>query len=408
MKKNAKICKVCASHKLKKFIDFGAMPIAHNLLRTLTSKEEEHPLVLHICCDCGMIQIVAPVPPEKLYTEYNYCFSSWKPPFHAAQEVDILKKHISALRVLEIGCNDGYFLDHLKQGGLDAVGVEPNTFAATQARANGHTVYEMFFTKQTAQTILAQEQKQFDAIAARHVLEHIDDCDDFFAAIDKLLTPDGVLLIEVPDFEFALRVGDCTAIWEEEPSYFTEKTLVHLLARYSFSPLYTQRIEYSGGALVIVAQRDPVASSIISTQTIPLWEKYAPSVWQYKEDSQRILSQFAAGGGRIVLYGAGCAACTLVNGLDLGKVINICVDDQPEKQHKFLPGSHIPVYPLENSILQNYHGSLLFLLSVNNENEAKVSKKIRERYPNAEMFSVRSPKDVRAELANFAKNHNFH
>ena len=76
--KNIK-CKCCESKRLEVLIDFGMQPIAHNLL---DDKGQEdicmHPLCLHYCEECGFIQINNPIPPEQLYTKYNYCFSTWK------------------------------------------------------------------------------------------------------------------------------------------------------------------------------------------------------------------------------------------------------------------------------------------------------------------------------------------
>ncbi|MBI5625220.1 MAG: hypothetical protein HY924_15690 [Elusimicrobia bacterium] len=52
-------CNACGAARLEKLIDFGPIPIAHRF-RTQSSGPEEfrHPMVLHLCDDCGLVQII--------------------------------------------------------------------------------------------------------------------------------------------------------------------------------------------------------------------------------------------------------------------------------------------------------------------------------------------------------------
>jgi len=75
-----------------------------------------------------------------------------------------------------------------------------------------------------------------------------------------------------------------------------------------------------------------------------------------------------AAGHRVVLYG--CLASTLVDGLALGGLINFAVDDQTERQGRHMPDSGLEIHPSEN--LDKDVRPTVYLLAVNNENDAKV------------------------------------
>ncbi|HLY64875.1 MAG TPA: D-mycarose 3-C-methyltransferase, partial [Chloroflexota bacterium] len=72
----------------------------------------------------------------------------------------------------------------------------------------------------------------------------------------------------------------------------------------------------------------------------------------------------------------GCRACTLTNGLQLGPHIDFAVDDQLERQGKYMPGSRLLVRSPES--LGQQAEATLCLLAVNQENDAKVKRQASE------------------------------
>ena len=73
-----------------------------------------------------------------------------------------------------------------------------------------------------------------------------------------------------------------------------------------------------------------------------------------------------------MLYGAGCRACSLVNFTGIGPFLTCAVDDQVEKQDRFIPGARLPIRP--SSQLYD-SGADLCLLAVNSENEDAVIRR---------------------------------
>ncbi|HLY65058.1 MAG TPA: methyltransferase domain-containing protein, partial [Chloroflexota bacterium] len=248
-------CRACLGTDLIPLLDLGQQPIAHRMLTSPDESEFVHWLALDYCRTCGFSQISDPIPPDVLYLDYNYCFSSWKPQPHMLDELDLMRANSAHGSVFEVGCNDGTFLKLLRDEGFPVVsGVEPNPFARAAAEDHGLTVFGGLLGPDVCREAVAQVGA-FEFVVARQVLEHITDLHGYFASARQLLRPDGMLMLELPDFEIALRAGDCSALWEEHVNYFTEPMLRGLLRRMGFELLELRRYNFSGGGMTVLARQ---------------------------------------------------------------------------------------------------------------------------------------------------------
>ena len=398
-------CRLCGAAPLALLVDLGKHPIAHRLLEK-PEPEYTHPLKLEFCEQCGLGQISHPIAPEILYKDYNYCFSSWKPEPHRETELNLITSHKPGGKVFEIGCNDGLFLEQLKlRGHPVCVGLEPNGFAAKIARESRHLpVYETFLDELTTEEALKTYGK-FDLVMARQVLEHVADIQLFFHSVNRLLAEDGMVFIDVPDVGRGLQVGDCTIAWEEHVNYFTEPVLRRALDRFGFTVIALEKFNYSGGTLAALARRKKPGDQLVAESDFrPFAKTFAQRVGDYQAKLKSTLSKAKKKFDHVVIYGVGCRACTLVNGLGLGDLIDFAVDDQVERQGKLMPGSKLPIRS-PNVLSQNGKKSLI-ILAVNQENEAKVEAKTREACKSSEVrfLSVFGPSDIQAKLEE-AGNH---
>lgn len=395
-------CRVCGGAALTPIIDLGMQPIAHRLLTGPETGEYRHRLALHACPFCGLSQICDPIPPEVLYGDYNYCFSSWKPQPHTSDEIATILDGVGDPRtrsVFEVACNDGTFLNTLRDSGFGTVvGLEPNPVASEMARSKGFTVYSRMVNDEVCREATAVHGR-FDVVVARQVVEHLWDLPGFFRCVDTLLADDGYLFIDVPDFDVALAAADCSAVWEEHVNYFTEPVLAYAFARFGYHPLGLKRYNFSGGALAVLARRAPQAAAPPKLP-VELWERtvtFDARVRRYGDALRRALTAHRARGARVVLYGVGCRACTIVNGLDVGPLIDFAIDDQSERQGKLMPGSKLGIR--SPRAVSGPETPLLCLLAVNEENESAVKARLKPLVKGPVSFaSLLSPNDISGEL----------
>ncbi|PKP14120.1 MAG: methyltransferase [Bacteroidetes bacterium HGW-Bacteroidetes-3] len=100
--------------------------------------------------------------------------------------------------LLDVGCGTGDFLLVCKNNGWKVTGVEPNAKAKISAenKLKGAFVSEIY-----SEIIQLNNEKQFDVITLWHVLEHVPNLDEYISTLKKLLKPNGILIVAVPNFK---------------------------------------------------------------------------------------------------------------------------------------------------------------------------------------------------------------
>lgn len=191
-------CPVCKSRSIKPFRNCKDFTVSHE---TFT---------INKCDECSLA-ITSPRPDtEKLgsyYQSEEYISHSGKsagllgPLYTLARKyalnwkAGIVKNNASQGSALDFGCGTGEFLSTLKATGWNVEGVEPSDLARAKSKAI------------TAQEIHASLEgisgKQFDAITAWHVIEHVADLTATIAQLKGLLKKDGTIFIAVPNYESA-------------------------------------------------------------------------------------------------------------------------------------------------------------------------------------------------------------
>jgi 2-polyprenyl-3-methyl-5-hydroxy-6-metoxy-1,4-benzoquinol methylase len=394
-------CRLCGSEELLAVLDMGRMPIAHRMLERADADEERFAFSICACCNCGHTQILHPIAPAVLYAGFNYNFSSWKTEPHFADEIDTVVDVATPERVLDIGANDGRWLAGLRDRGVTTVvGIEPNPVPARIARERGLRIHEAMLDRPTAEAVRARHGS-FDVVSARQVIEHVEDLETFMRAAHSLVRDDGWLFVDVPDFAPARDAGDCSVLWEEHISYFTLPTLHALLCRSGFLPESVKRYNFSGGTIAILARRVPKGSALVvpptAAQDAGAAKRFGEAARVYGERLAIALGRARNAGARTVLYGVGVRACTATNALGLGELFETALDDQPERQGKFMPGSRLAI-----ASSQTFAGArepIVCVLAVNNENEARVRARF-DRIVGAPVTYVSpcSPADIWLDL----------
>jgi 2-polyprenyl-3-methyl-5-hydroxy-6-metoxy-1,4-benzoquinol methylase len=144
---------------------------------------------------------------------------------------------------LDIGCSVGFLLKHFQEVYCCvSAGIEPNDVHRAHAQQDGLAVYA------NLDELEKMEKERFDLISIIHVLEHLPDPVGYLAHLrERLLAPDGWLLLEVPNlyshdsFEIAHLVSYSThtlAQVLEKAGFDIVKTEQHGRPRSRLLPLY--------------------------------------------------------------------------------------------------------------------------------------------------------------------------
>ena len=111
-------CRNCNSTKLKKKVLIGNQPISSKFNNIKKKNEKKYSLDLHQCNDCNLIQLGRTAPVSQMYgSSYGYRSGISKLMVSHLKEKYLLikKKKRNCSRVLDIGSNDGTFLNFFFQ-----------------------------------------------------------------------------------------------------------------------------------------------------------------------------------------------------------------------------------------------------------------------------------------------------
>ena len=372
-------CNFCGHSDIKSIKNFGKHPIAHNLLIDPEEKVDVYSMHLVYCKHCSLIQLDKPIEPHKFYSNY-FTVSSWKPQPHIPKLIDTLLNHFQLsleTKVIEVGSNDGIFLKALREQGMtNLLGIEPAQDARTQALESGIETVGEYFNSSTAIDI-ADKHGKHDFFVSRQNLEHIEDLVSYADGMRAVLNDQALVLIEVPYFNCNLLWSDYS-IWEEHVNYFTENTLRNFFEMANIEVLHQDVTLFSGETLIFYGRYHENSLKyknryLSNDNEIELIEHYSNCADNFISDMESFLLDFKSEEGKkIALYGAGARATSFLNFLNLAKHIDFVLDDQVEKQDKFLPGESIPIISGKEINSRNIG---LVLLGVNTEIEDKVIDK---------------------------------
>lgn len=119
----------------------------------------------------------------------------------------IEKVHPLKGRLLDIGAGTGDFLVQAKGSAWDIVGIEPS------AKAKGIALKKEVTFIDTIDLI---EADSIDVVTMWHVLEHVPDVEKQIADLKRIIKPDGIIIIAVPNFKSydALHYGKFWAAYD--------------------------------------------------------------------------------------------------------------------------------------------------------------------------------------------------
>jgi D-mycarose 3-C-methyltransferase len=355
-------CRVCQQETLVEFLSLGPTPLANRFLirEQLEETEPSFPLDVHFCHTCGLVQLVDVVPAEVLFHDYPYftgVSSTMRAHFAELAEDVAQEYHVGpGSLVVDIGSNDGTLLFGFQRFGPKILGIEPAANVAATANAAGIHTINQFFDPVLSEEIV-RTRGSAHVVLATNVFAHIHHLDHFLQGVSAMLSPKGVLVIEVPYLVDILNNTEFDTIYHEHLSYFAVRPIVVILARFGMRIVGLKRIRVHGGSIRVAVQKSPAHQSPVVDQFLTLEaERRLDSIHTYHDFAQRVrmiknelvtlLRDLNARGKRIVGYGAPAKGNVLLNFCKIGPdLLDYLVDTTPFKQGRYSPGMHIPIYP---------------------------------------------------------------
>jgi len=357
-------CRSCKKHGLQIFLDLGNKPPSDRILTEQMLKQPEpfYPLEVAFCPHCSLVQILETVPPEDLFTDGYEYYSSFIPSLleHSKENVlDLIKsRNLDAdSLIIELASNDGYLLKNYVELGIPVLGIDPAPGQARAADEIGVPTLNTFFTEQLAAQ-LRDDGKKADVVHANNVLAHVADTSDFVEGIKILLKEKGVAVIEVPYVKDLVDKCEFDTIYHEHLCYFSVTALDHLFRRHGLYLNHLKKVPIHGGSLrLYIEKRESVGKTVKAflkeeasqrIDQIDYYQDFAHRVQGLKKKLIELLISLKSEGKIIAAYGAAAKGSTMINYVEIGKeIVDFVVDRNLHKHGKYMPGKHLPIFPVE-------------------------------------------------------------
>jgi hypothetical protein len=373
-------CFICQSVEVKELLNLGEQPICNRFVTSAHEEDMRFPLALGQCAACGHVQLTSYPPAAALRPRYDWITYN-EPQSHVGELVGAIEDlagitRNSALCVVAFG-NDltGEHLNH--RGFCNVWKFDLRKDLAISDRNAGVETLQAELTDIAAEK-LARFRGRSDVLIVRHVMEHTHNGRKFLTALRRLVTPQGFVVLEVPDCEMQMTLGDCTMIWEEHVHYFTPTTLKQCIRLCGYEVVEFWRPR--GSLVAITRPREANLSGPLcdfggTSEAIELGNAYARSFPGYRQRTTEWLMRHRRGEGKAALFGAGHLGCVFVNLFGLKDEIAFVADDHPKKQGLFMPGSRLPIVGSEEIVRQRVK---LCLSALSLDSEQKVAQRMFE------------------------------
>jgi SAM-dependent methyltransferase len=360
-------CLFCKAPLRHTFVDLGMSPLCESYVsrEQLNKMEPFYPLHVKVCEQCFLVQLEQYVSAEHIFTEYAY-FSSFSDSWlrHSSNYVDMISSRLglgTQSLVVELASNDGYLLQYFVKKGIPVLGVEPAVNVAKVAEQKGVSTLVKFFGCQTALEMVANGQMA-DLVIGNNVLAQVPDINDFVGGIRIVLKPGGVATLEFPHLVRLMAENQYDTIYHEHFSYFSLITVEKIFAAHGLVLFDVDEIPTHGGSIRIYLRHledtsKPVTSSVVNLRNrelaaglnkVATYTTFAEQVMESKRKLLELLIQLRRKGKHVAGYGAPGKGNTLLNYCGIRTdFLEFTVDRNPYKQGRFLPGTHIPIYPVE-------------------------------------------------------------
>lgn len=363
---NQRACPLCGSHDHQLVLPLPATPLGDRFTETEAEalSLSVFPLDVVQCKGCGHYFLPTLTDADDSYLHYLFGteHSPGLPSAFAELVADIILRRdiCEGAFVLDIGANDGSWLDCFRSHGCEVLAVEPAPQPARIASDKGIPVVQDYFSadKVRASGLLNQAPR---IVSMNYVFANIPDPLKTLRGIAEISDENTVISVLTGYHPAQLAVGMFDYVYHEHVAYFSCHDFVRMADSIGFTVTYAREIPLKGGSIHIEMQRTCpgcVQSSLFSTMLKREAWLDAPHGVQWRGIAARIRATrdamvAAIDAARramlpVIGYGASHSTTTLLYALGIEAALDFVVDDNPTKHGRFSPGTGIPVVSRES------------------------------------------------------------
>ncbi len=346
-------CRLCRSSNTFNFANLGLQPLANKYPKNLKEikKEKLFPMELLFCKNCLNVQIKKIIDRKYLFEDYYYLSSVNKGLVN--HFLNLSKKIKKNSFVVDIGSNDGVFLQHLKKRKISFLGVDPSKNVGQIANSKGLTTIIDFFNKRTVNKIIKNYGRP-DVVVASSIFTHLKNPNNFIENLKLLLSKKGTFILEIEYLKSIIAQKQFERFYFDRPFYYSLNSIDKLFSKNNLSLINFEFIKTHGGSIRCYIKNTRSAKK--SKKLIEELKKENKSINQikltnfsnlikhYTLDFNIKIIEMKKQKKFVIGYGCPARVSTITNLSKIGnKQIKYIIDDSPLKAGRFSPGMNIPI-----------------------------------------------------------------
>lgn len=363
-------CRICGSSNMVKYLDLGLMPLANNLeFTSLRAKEKERfPLQVLFCEDCALSQLSVVINPGKMFSHYTYR-SSVNGGYvkHCRKMAKELANEYSLhedRKMIDIAGNDGTLLREFRdETGIQVLNVDPASNLAAISEAQGIPTIADFWGMKVADMIF-DEMGTVDLITATNVFAHVPNMKEFISAANRVLSLNGILVIECPYLIDFIDKLEFDTIYHEHLSYVSVLPMKQLCYDCGMKIISVSKQNIHGGTIRMIITNQ--SSILTANRTVDEFinleiENGLNKVAKYtnwSDDVNAVIQNFGTSllnlkkeGFRISGFAASAKGNILLNSAGINTdIMDYICDQTPEKIGMYSPGTGIPIVHIQELV----------------------------------------------------------
>ena len=376
-------CKI-TNKKINPFMSFGKMPIANGFIEKKDFDNEFFfNMEVGFAEDISLFQLKDHPSPEQMFNSKYPFFtgSSEYMKIHFLKYAKFIKDNYlkNNCKIIEIGSNDGTFLQNFMKSNLDFIGFEPSSNVAKIANKKGIKTLNSFFNENSIEQIKEYKNKT-DVIFAANVICHVPNLPDLIKAIDKLLSREGVFIFEEPYLGSMFEKTSYDQIYDEHIFMFSGNSVQKVFNLFDMELIDLIKQPTHGGSMRYVVARKGMRKISLNVakilgeekfndlDNINSCEKFKDNCENSKINLKKMLGDYKNKGKKIAGYAATSKSTTILNYCEIGAdTIDYICDTTAEKINKYSPGMHIPIVPVD--FFRNNMPDIAYLFAWNHKEE---------------------------------------
>jgi len=346
-----------------KFLNLGRQPLANSFLSSNSKKilDNEFFYNLSVSFDTKtyLVSLTKPVNPILQYTDkYAHRASESKTMREAYSKIaKKIQNRFKPMVIMEIGSNDGVFIKNFDKNKVIAVEPCKNLAKITQKKFR---TYAEFWNFKLAKKIF-KKFKKAEVIYSANTISHIPNLKETFDAIEFSLSEKGVLIIEDPSLLSVIKNTSYDQFYDEHVYVFSAISISNILRESNLRLFDIEKTSTHGGSLrYFICKKNAkyktsnYLKKIIKDEIkkklhkLSTYKKFSKKVIKSKNDLIKLIKKLKKNKKKIISYGATYKSTTVFNYCNIGpELIEYVTDTTINKQGKFTPGKHIPIFSPE-------------------------------------------------------------